>query len=178
MSLPHKSWDCPAANGHQHGYGPPGASGGVHEAGEGAHLLKPAGGVHADHGAWTQHPALVKPQAHKVGRTVGGCTHQDPVVRQSVEDLTQDTWKAKREWSAASTKPCHEGSGCRPTAWPTSPLVARALTLPLCLPAPRLPGWDPGKPCTRSGCLWVNPGPQRCRTLSTPSLSTNCFNLD
>lgn len=55
----------------------------------GAHLLEPAGGIHTDHGARTQRSALVQPQAHKVGRTVGGRTHQDPAVRQSMEDLPQ-----------------------------------------------------------------------------------------
>lgn len=85
-------------------------SGGAHGAREGAHLLEPAGGIHADHGARAQRPALVQPQAHKVGRAVGRRAHQDPAVRQSMEDLPQDTWKVKREWSAASTKPPDESS--------------------------------------------------------------------
>lgn len=79
-------------------------------SGEDAHLLEPAGGVHTDHGAQPQCLALVQPQAHKVGRAVGGCAHQDPTVRQSVEDLPQDTREAKGDGSAASAKPTHEGS--------------------------------------------------------------------
>lgn len=55
------------------------------------HLLEPAGGVHADHGAWPQQAALMQSQAHKVGCAVGGRTHQNPTVRQGVVHLHQGT---------------------------------------------------------------------------------------
>jgi hypothetical protein len=50
----------------------------------GAHLLKPAGGIHPDHGSWLQHLALMQPQTHEVSSTVGGGTDQNPTVWQSI----------------------------------------------------------------------------------------------
>lgn len=85
-------------------------------AGAGAHLLEAAGGVHADHGAGPQPPALVQPQTHQVGRAVGGRADQDPTVRQSVEHL-HPGHAGGRGGGAPAPCPCPRGlSPGSPTA--------------------------------------------------------------